>query len=226
MLELRLRGRERAFRAGQPPLGGQSLLPTSLTMPSSGRICWASFRISFRSPGRSRTSCPGCTVPRRPRPRRPGTLGHLQPAPAHLFGGCRNGLACVHAALPSAIAGGSTLQQPHSVTSLVSDWQYLHTWFCPVEPLPPAALALCPAVLAFFRLRFAPFLLSRHAEEDFWQRFGQQFNVPHSSFTALALNKLSSSSSSSSLNKYIPSHRMVTSRSHGPQEGQDGPHGE
>ena len=126
--------------------------------------------------------------------------------------------------LPSP--GGPTLQQPHSVTSLVSDWQYLHTWFCPVDPLPPSALALCPAVLAFFRLRFAPFLLSRHAEEDFWQRFGQQFNAPHSSFTALALNKLSSSSSSSSLNKYIPSHRMVTSRSHGPQEGQDGPHGE
>ena len=43
----------------------------------------------------------------RPRPglRRPGTLGHLKPAPAHLFGGCRTCLACVQAVLPRARAG-------------------------------------------------------------------------------------------------------------------------
>jgi len=59
-----------------------------------------------------------------------------------------------------------------------------------VDSLPPAALALCPAVLAFFRLRFAPFLLSRHAEEDFWQELGQQFNVPHPLRHQLALYRL------------------------------------
>ena len=43
-----------------------------------------------------------------------------------------------------------------------------------MDPLLPSVLALCPAVLAFFRLRFAPFLLSRQAEEDFWQDLVQQ----------------------------------------------------
>ena len=43
--------------------------------------------------------------------------------------------------------GGPTLQQPRSVTSLVSDWQYLHTWFCPVAPLSPSALAARSAQL-------------------------------------------------------------------------------
>ena len=61
-----------------------------------------------------------------------------------------------------------------------------------MDSLPPAALALCPAVLAFFRLRFAPFLLSRHAEEDFWQELGQQFSVPHPLRHQLALYRLCS----------------------------------
>jgi len=88
--------------------------------------------------------------------------------------------------------GGPTLPQPDGVRSLGSDWQYLHTWFCPVDPLPPSALALCPAVLAFFRLRFAPFLLSRHAQEDFWQELGQQFSVPHPLRHKFALYRLCS----------------------------------
>ena len=46
-------------------------------------------------------------------------------------------------------------------------------------PAAPSALALRPAVLAFFRLRFVLFLLCWHAEEDFWQELGQQFNVPY-----------------------------------------------
>ena len=74
--------------------------------------------------------------------------------------------------------GGPTLPQPDGITRLDSDEQCLHTWFCPVDPLPPSALALCPAVLAFFRLRFAPFLLSRQAEEDFWQDLAQQGRIP------------------------------------------------
>ena len=73
--------------------------------------------------------------------------------------------------------GGPTLPQPDGVTSLDSAGQYLHNWFCPVDPLPPSALALCPAVLAFFRLRFAPFLLSRQAEEDFWQGEGEALHL-------------------------------------------------
>ena len=59
----------------------------------------------------------------------------------------------------------------------------------PVDSLPPDALALRPAALAFFRLRAAPYLVSQTEEAGFWQEFGQQFNAPHSSFTALALNK-------------------------------------
>ena len=74
--------------------------------------------------------------------------------------------------------GGLTLPQPDGVKRLNSDGQFLHTWFCPVDPLPPSALALCPAVLAFFRLRFAPFLLSRQAEEDFWQDLDLQHRAP------------------------------------------------
>jgi hypothetical protein len=69
--------------------------------------------------------------------------------------------------------GGPTLPQPDGFTSLDSAGQYLHNWFCPVDPLSPSALAPCLAV-AFFRLRFAPFLLSRQAEEDFWQDLVQQ----------------------------------------------------
>ena len=87
--------------------------------------------------------------------------------------------------------GGPTLPQPDGVKSLDSDGQYLHTWFCPVDPLPPSALALCPAVLAFFRLRFAPFLLSRQAEEDFWQDLDLQCRVPDT-LRPLALYRLCS----------------------------------
>jgi len=48
--------------------------------------------------------------------------------------------------------------------------------------------------LTFFRLRFAPFLISRHAsaEEDFWQELGQQFSVPHPLRHQLALYRLCS----------------------------------
>ena len=74
--------------------------------------------------------------------------------------------------------GGPTLPQPDGITSLDADGQYLHNWFCPVDPLLPSVLALCPAVLAFFRLRFAPFLLSRQAEEDFWQDLVRQGRIP------------------------------------------------
>ena len=52
-------------------------------------------------------------------------------------------------------------------------------------------LALCPAVLAFFRLRFAPFLLSRQAEEDFWQDLDLQCRVPDT-LRPLALYRLCS----------------------------------
>jgi hypothetical protein len=65
--------------------------------------------------------------------------------------------------------GGPTLPQPDGVTHLDSEEQCLHNWFCPVDPLLPSALALCPTLLAFFRLRFAPFLLSHQAEEEFWR---------------------------------------------------------
>ena len=88
--------------------------------------------------------------------------------------------------------GGPTLPQPDGVKSLDSDGQYLHTWFCPVDPLPPSALALCPAVLAFFRLRFAPFLLSRQAEEDFWQDLDLQCRVSYKLCSPLALYRLCS----------------------------------
>ena len=59
-----------------------------------------------------------------------------------------------------------------------------------MDPLPPAALARCPTALAFFRLRAAPFHLSRQAEEVFWQEFGQQFTVPHPLRPRIALYRL------------------------------------
>jgi len=119
---------------------------------------------------------------------------NLQPAPVHFCAAVE--LASI---VPAAkvlrfrppAPGGPTLPQPDGVKSLDSDGQYLHTWFCPVDPLPPSALALCPAVLAFFRLRFAPFLLSRQAEEDFWQDLGLQCRVPDT-LRPLALYRLCS----------------------------------
>jgi hypothetical protein len=74
--------------------------------------------------------------------------------------------------------GDPTRPQPDGITRLDADGQYLHIWFCPVDPLLPSVLALCPAVLAFFRLRFAPFLLSRQAEEAFWQDLALQGHIP------------------------------------------------
>ena len=50
-------------------------------------------------------------------------------------------------------------------------------------------LALCPAVLAFFRLRFAPFLLSRQAEEEFRRDLALQGRIPNAS-RPLALYRL------------------------------------
>jgi len=136
-------------------------------------------------------------VHQRPGPCRPAMLENLQPAPVHFSGGCRTGLDCARgkgAALPSSSAGGGgpTLPQPDGVQNLGSDGQYLHTWFCPVDPLPPSDLALCPAVLAFFRLRFAPFLLSRQAEEDFWQDLDLQCRVSYKLCSPLALYRLCS----------------------------------
>ena len=76
-------------------------IPQPCILSSRARqTCWMP-AISGGAPGASLV--PGCNVPRRPRPRRPGLLGTLQPAPARLFG--RTGLACAHAALLSTIAG-------------------------------------------------------------------------------------------------------------------------
>jgi len=88
----------------------------------------------------------------RPGPRRPGTLGHLKPAPAHLFGGCRNGLACFHAALPSAIAGRpdtSAASQRHEPGLGLAVSSHLVLPRGPAAPFCSCALSSCFGVLPF-----------------------------------------------------------------------------
>jgi hypothetical protein len=92
-----------------------------------------------------------------------------QPVPAHLFGCCRTDLACAHAALPSAIAGRpdtSAASQRHEPGLGLAVSAHLVLPRGPAVPFCSRG-ALCPAVWAFFRLRFVPFLLSRHFKELF-----------------------------------------------------------
>jgi hypothetical protein len=104
--------------------------------------------------------------------------------------------------------GEPPLLQPRSVTSQnqASVWQFLHHWFRPVDALPPAALALRPAAMAFFRLRSATYPVSRQEEADFWQELGQQFNVPH---PQIALYRCDADESEQARPRLTPLRQMV-----------------
>ena len=114
--------------------------------------------------------------------------------------------------------GDPPLLQPRSVTSQnwASVWQFLHHWFRPVDSLPPDALALRPAALAFFRLRAAPYLVSQTEEAGFWQEFGQQFNAPHPLRHQLALYRCDADESEQARPRLTPLRRKMVKVSLGP----------